>query len=102
MLGTHTHSRSTWKTWVTEPWPYGWNDILYIPEDIADSDAKKNDLLSNFGKVTLDQIMDHVATYADATRTAQNSIMLYLCLANSITNDVKVKIMLQANEYYVR
>jgi len=81
---------------------YGWNDILYIPEDITDPDAKQNDLLSNYGKVTLDQIMDHAATYADAnTRTAQNSFMLYHCLANSITKEVKAKMMLQTNEYYV-
>jgi len=35
---------------------YGWNDILYIPEDIADLGAEQNDLLSKYGKVTLDQI----------------------------------------------
>jgi len=75
---------------------------LYIPEDIMDPDAKQNDLLRNYGKVTLDQIMDHAATYADAnTRTAQNSFMLYHCLANSITKEVKAKTMLWTNEYYV-
>jgi len=53
---------------------YVWNDILYIPEDIMDPIAEKNDLLSNYGKINLDQIMDHATTYADAnTRTAQNS-----------------------------
>jgi hypothetical protein len=81
---------------------YGWSDILLIPEDIADEHTEYNDLLTNYGKVTLSQIVDHAVTYADTdTRTAQNSMMLYQCLANSISKEVKAKTMLRQNEYYV-
>jgi len=75
---------------------------LYVPEDIANPNTEHNDLLSNFGKATLAQIMDHTATYAETnTRLAQNSMMLYQCLSNSITNEVKAKTMLWQNEYNV-
>jgi len=81
---------------------YGWEDILYVPEDIADANTEYNDLLSNYGMVTLAQIADHAATYAETdTRSAQNSMMLYQCLSNSITKEVKAKTMLRQNEYYV-
>jgi len=81
---------------------YGWDDILYIPEDAANPNAELNNLLSNYGKVTLAQIVDHAANYAETdTRAAQNNMMLYQCLSNSITKEVKAKTMLRQNEYYV-
>jgi len=80
---------------------YGWDVILYVPEDIANANTKYNNLPSNYGKVSLSQIVDHAATYAETdTRSAQNSMMLYQYLSNSITKEVKAKTIRQ-NEYYV-
>ncbi len=60
---------------------YGWDDILFIPKDAADLDTELNNLLSNCGKVTLAQIGDYTATYAETdTRSAQNSMMLPVSL----------------------
>jgi len=53
---------------------YGWDDILYVPEDIANANTKYNDLLSNYGKVLLSQIVDHAATNVETdTRSAQTA-----------------------------
>ncbi len=81
---------------------YSLDNILYVPEDSTDPDTRHNNLLRNYGKVTLTQLVDHAATYAEtSTRSAQNSMMLSQCLSNSVTKEVKAKTILRSNEYYV-
>ena len=81
---------------------YGWDDILHVPVNSLLPNQGLRDMLTHYGQITLQQIVAHANTYAAGqTRTAQNSVMLYHCLANSITQEVKAKTMLYSNEYFI-
>jgi len=74
---------------------YGWENILNIPVDMAVQARPTYSLLMHYGQVTLQQVKDHAATYVNAqTGAAQNNLLLYTCLAASISPETKAKAMI--------
>ena len=58
-------------------------------------------LLTHYGQVTLQQVRDHATTYINTqTRAAQNNILLYTCLAASISPETKAKVMIFHSDYH--
>ena len=71
----------------------GWSAVIEVPPDLTRPDDVVS-LIEQHGKVTLEQVMDHAATYLNANnRAAQDSFQLYTCLASSLgklgSNNVK-------------
>jgi len=80
---------------------YGWENILNVPVDPAVQGGPTHLLLTNYGQVTLQQVKDHAATYINTqTRAAQNNLLLYTCLAASITPETKAKAMIFHQDYH--
>lgn len=81
---------------------YGWDNVLDVPEDVNNPAVNRRNLLTEYGRISLDQVTDHANTYvAQQTRQAQNSYAMYLCVVNSLTPEAKAKIMLKEDEYTV-
>ena len=72
----------------------GWQEILSISEDaIADPTINLHDLLNAYGEITLEQINIHSHTYITVhNRSAQNSMQLYHCLTNSLSEEGMSKV----------
>ncbi len=80
---------------------YGWENILNIPVNAAVPGGLAYSLLTHYGQVTLQQVKDHAATYINTqTRVAQNNLLLYTCLAASITPETKAKAMIFHQDYH--
>ncbi len=80
---------------------YGWENIINVPVDAAVQGGPTHSLLTHYGQVTLQQVRDHAATYVNAqTRVAQNNILLYSCLAASISPETKAKAMIFHSDYH--
>ena len=80
---------------------YSWENILNIPENAAVQAGPTHLLLTHYGQVTLQQVKDHAATYINTqTRVAQNNLLLYTCLAASITPKTKAKAMIFHSDYH--
>ncbi len=80
---------------------YGWENILNIPVDAAVQAGLTHSLLTHYRQVTLQQVKDHAATYINTqTRAAQNNLLLYTCLATSITPKTKAKAMIFHSDYH--
>ncbi len=80
---------------------YGWENIINILVDVAVQGGPTHSLLTHYGQVTLQQVKDHAATYINAqTRVAQNNILLYTCLAASISPETKAKAMIFHTDYH--
>lgn len=79
---------------------FGWDSILDIPDDIEDADGPTKNLLTEYGRIDLDHLREHVETYADEeTRQAQNSMMLFQCLKESLTDTARAKVLLHSDDY---
>ena len=79
---------------------HGWDDILEIPEDLNVPNPVTHELLTEYGRITLDQVRDHAMTYNNLqTRQAQASYSLYLCLVNTLTKTARAKVMLKEDQY---
>ena len=80
---------------------YGWENILNVPVNLAVQGGPAHLLLTHYGQVTLQQVKDHAATYINTqTRAAQNNLLLYTCLAASITPETKAKAMIFHLDYH--
>ena len=78
---------------------YNWTDILNIP----DGAGVQQNLITNFGLLSLEQCRDHAATYINtATRDAQNTGMLFMFLKASITDEARMMVMSHVDEYTVQ
>ena len=78
----------------------GWDTtILTIP----DSDNVNRNIISEHGLITYENIRDwaNVNIIGQHTRAAQDSNMMYQCLYNSTTDDVKKKILLKTSKYQI-
>ena len=78
----------------------GWDTtILTIP----DSDAIDRNIISEHGLITYENIRDWANAYiiGQHMRAAQDSNMMYQCLYNSTTEDVKKKILLKTSKYQI-
>ena len=69
---------------------YNWIGIIKIPDDTA---VARN-ILTNFGQLTLENCRAHVLTFLNVEgRNAQNDVMLYFLLVNSLTEEARGKAM---------
>jgi hypothetical protein len=85
---------------------YGWDNevtgIMMIPEDAANVLSNINNLIENYGQISLDTILAFETTYIDQPiRPAQDTYMLYKCLMNSISKEGKSKIMIWRSQFHV-
>ncbi len=80
---------------------YGWENILNILVDVAVQGGLAHLLLTHYRQVMLQQVKDHAATYINTQmRAAQNNLLLYTCLAASITPETKAKAMIFHQDYH--
>jgi hypothetical protein len=85
---------------------FGWNDpingILQIPERPADDNTPHIYLIDNYGQIPLTTIREFETTYLQTScRPAQDTIMLFKCLMNSISKEAKNKILIWRNQYSI-
>ena len=78
---------------------YGWlNTIL----NIYDSNGNSKDLLTQYGELTISEIRNHVKKYITKNvRAAQDSMMLFTCIINSLSQQARNKLLLYKKEYYI-
>jgi hypothetical protein len=77
---------------------YHWHDILMVPDD----NGVHRNVLSAYGLMSLANCQAHAATYVDLpNKNAQNSIMLYQFLSNTLTKEAKNKIQINATLYHI-
>lgn len=81
---------------------YGWDTILEVPRDI---DAPMEDLvnvLTNYGEFTHQHLRDFATTYvATQTRAAQDSVMLYECIWNTLSKTGRAKVWVWKEEFHI-
>ena len=81
----------------------GWMDgILNVNISQDDDEEDIQNLIENYGTLTLEQVARWEATYYIATpsRAAQDTYMLYSCLMSSLTAAAKKKIMIWWSDQY--
>ena len=79
---------------------YGWTAILEVPQDVAHPDDDLMNILTEYGRISIQQVRDHVETYlTNESRAAQESMQLYMCLKASLTKEGEATIMLQADSF---
>lgn len=79
---------------------YNWFDVLTVP-DLTPA-ANLRNFMVNYGTVSLADCQAHANTYlALRDRAAQNSQMMYHCVADSLTNEAKADLMNEASKYTV-
>jgi hypothetical protein len=67
-----------------------------------DAAGLPRDLINDYGRLSLADVRAHAATYVGLeTRVAQNSFMLYLLLADSMTPEFKNKVLLHVADFTV-
>jgi hypothetical protein len=67
-----------------------------------DTAGHPRDLIHDYGRLSLQEVRTHAATYvAIENRLAQNSNMLYLLLADSMTPEFKNKVLLHVADFTV-
>ena len=77
----------------------GWLDTVL---SIYVGNGECKELLTNYGDISMDEIRHHVKQYIHSNvRAAQDSMMLYTCLSNSMTQETRQKILLYKDEYYI-
>jgi hypothetical protein len=75
---------------------YDWQGIIMIP----DADGIIRNLITNYGQLTLANVNDHAAAYINTqTRNAQNSMMMYQYLLNSLTEEAKLVMITMESQY---
>jgi hypothetical protein len=77
---------------------YDWTFAVTIP----DSNAINRSLVDEYGRLTITDCQTHAATYVNVPgRNAQNSVMLYQFLSNSLSDDAKNIIMVDPDLYTI-
>ena len=80
----------------------GYHGIFQIPDDINAGHPDTKDFLSNYGVITLEQVIAHAQTYVHSpTRDAQDSTQLYHCLMASLSSSGRAKISIWSTQYTV-
>jgi len=81
---------------------YRWENVLDMPIDAAVLAGPTRSLLTHYGQITLDQVRAHAAIYVNTQMQAvQNNLLLYTCLAASITPEAKAKAMIFHQDYHI-
>jgi hypothetical protein len=76
----------------------GWDNILGIP----DATGNTRNLIIEYGQLSLEEIRAFGTTYAATqTRQAQNAVNLHACLANSLSEEARIKLMTRVAEYKI-
>jgi hypothetical protein len=77
---------------------YGWNDsVLSIPKVVT---GMHINLLQGYGMIDLADIRAHVLTYRHhICRAAQDSVMLFHCLMNTLTTDIQTTVNSKADAF---
>ena len=79
---------------------YGWNENGILDIDLDNGETIN--LITRYGEVTLQQVVDHVATYMNTPcRAAQDSTMLFHALNKSISSTLTDKIRNKTQVYIV-
>jgi hypothetical protein len=79
---------------------YNWNDVVAVPDGAAVNPANQN-LVTQYGQVTFEQINAHAAVYLAAqNRTTQNSILLYKYLLNSLMEKANLIMVTLSDQYH--
>jgi len=81
----------------------GWTGgILNITLNADEPDEREENLIENYGTLTLEQVVTSELQYIEEEgRAAQDTYMLYKCLMASLTNDAKKKVSIWANQYRI-
>jgi len=70
--------------------------------DIPDDGGTNRNLITEYGRLSMDNIDDHVQTFFGGhNRQAQNDIQIYHCISNSLTPDGQDKIVDETEEYTI-
>jgi hypothetical protein len=87
-------------------WDSGQGDILTIP----DANGNDRNLITEYGRLTMEEITTHVRTYVlpaqgqqapPANRRAQNDYQLFLCLSTSLTEAGHIKLLAERDRYTI-
>ena len=80
---------------------FGWRDvILEIPNDIANPLGGTRNLLTHYGRLSLEHLCNWETTYIHGvSRAAQDTTHLHLCLMNSLTQAGKDKVCLWSHQF---
>jgi hypothetical protein len=78
---------------------FGWDGILTVP----DNDGIGRNLLSEYGRVTMENVTAHAMTYVhSATRSGQNSAQLFTCIYDSLSLSALLKVSTDATSYRLK
>jgi hypothetical protein len=83
---------------------YGWEisvvEVAMDTNDMVNGDFKS--LIDHHGEITLEQVQEHARAYVNQpNRAAQDSVMLYQCLMNSLSMEGRSKITAWRKDYTV-
>jgi hypothetical protein len=82
----------------------GWSDsILNITLEVDDdNDPVQEDLIENYGTITLEQVVESELQYINEQgREAQDTYMLYKCLMASLSSNAKKTVSLWSDQYRI-
>ena len=85
---------------------FGWEQemfgILNVPERLGDPNSEQLNLLTNYGRIRIGDILAYERTYIGTqSRRAQDNAMLYHCLVNSLSQAGKGKVDVWKKQYHV-
>jgi hypothetical protein len=78
---------------------YNWFDALTVTDATGQNPRV---FFQAYGTITMAECQAHATTYITASdRAAQNSMMMYHCISDSLTNDFKAELMAEADLYTI-
>lgn len=78
---------------------YDWFNVITVP----DISGKPRNFFESYGMVTMEECKVHARTYMSSldNRASQSSYMLYQCIADSITTEIKAELTSEADLYTI-
>jgi hypothetical protein len=77
---------------------FGWDRTINIPDSLGIS----RNLINEYGLLSMEDIMRYILTYFNlATKEAQDSVMLYQFLSNSLTIETRTEMCVYEDQYLV-
>jgi hypothetical protein len=81
---------------------YGWDTILEVPRDIQNPMNDLVNVLTNYGILTLEHLREFATLYvATPTRVAQDFVMLYECIWNTLSKTGRSKVWVWKDEFHI-
>jgi hypothetical protein len=79
-----------------------WNNSILQIGNPDDEDSPKEDFLSNYGNLTLEQVVASEMMYINnAGRAAQDTYILYKCIMASLYAEAKKKVLIYSDQYMI-